>query len=179
MTSGPAIGLMTEDMREWFRLFWSQPNKAYRNFQAAFFLLGVHFLIPSMVYAFNPQGAIDAFRWLGGLYGKEYPFAEDGFVWRVLAAGNVCTLAFMCFLIQANVKRFYPVLWPLCFLKGFAALGFLTAYFYGGHFPPFFLVFVWDSTNVLMFLYFAHTAYWGLKEWGEEVAVPGLKLRER
>jgi len=176
---------LKEDGAEWWRRFWNQPNQAYRNFQIAFFLLGVHFLIPSFIYAFNPQGAIgtpDAwftYRWLGKLLGADsYPFAEDGFVWRVLGAGNVFTLAFMCFLIELNVRRFYPVLIPLCVLKAYSSIGFLIVYFFGYKYPAFFAVFLWDGINVLMFLYFAHTAYWSLSEWGEESAVPRLYFKQ-
>ena len=168
-------GHVRQDLAEWWRRFWSQPNKAYRNFHIAFFLLGLHFLIPSFMYAFNPQGAIGQLRMAGGLLGAEaYPFAEDGFAWRILGAGNVFSLAFMCFLIESNVRRFYVVLIPLCVLKGYASLGFLVAYLFGYHYPPFLGIFIWDGVNVLMFLYFAQTAYWSLEEWGEQAAVPRL-----
>jgi hypothetical protein len=168
------------DAAEWWRRFWGQPNKQYRNFQIVFFLLGVHFLIPSLTYAFNPQGAIGQLKWLGSLAGAtDYPYAEDGFVWRILAAGNVFTLAFMCFMIQANVRRFYAVLVPLCVMKAYASLGFLTAYLYGLRYPVYLGVFCWDGINVLMFLYFAHTAYWSLEEWGQESAVPRLLFRKQ
>lgn len=167
---------LKEDAAEWWRRFWNQPNQAYRNFQLAFFLLGVHFFFPSLTYAFNPQAALNQLTWVVGhlTNASPYKFAEDGFLWRVLAAGNVCTLAFMCFMIMANVKRFYAVLVPLCFLKAYSSIGFLITYIYAYRYPAFLGVFLWDGTNVLMFLYFAHTAYWSLEEWGEESAVPRL-----
>jgi len=171
---------MKEDVAEFWRRFWKQPNKRYRNFYIVFFLLGVHFLIPSLNYAFAPQSAIHTFEVLGQLAGHaEYPYAEDGFIWRILGAGNVFTLAFMCFMIMTNVKRFYVVLWPLCVMKAFASLGFLAAYLYGYRFTPYLGVFAWDGINVLMFLYFAHSAYWSLEEWGEESAVPRLFFKEK
>jgi uncharacterized integral membrane protein len=108
-----------------------------------------------------------------------YPFAEDGFVWRVLAAGNVLTLAFMCFVLMLNVRRFYAVLIPLCFMKSCASLGFLLAFVFGFPFLPFLGVAIWDGINVLLFLYFAHTAYWSLEEWGEETAVPRLFFKAK
>jgi hypothetical protein len=139
----------------------------------------MHFLIPSFTYAFNPQGAIGQLKWLGDLLGAgPYPFSEDGFAWRVLGAGNVFTLAFMCFLIESNVRRFYAVLVPLCVLKGYSSIGFLIAYLFAYPYPPFLGIFVWDGVNVLMFLYFAHTAYWSLEEWGEESAVPRLFFKK-
>jgi len=164
-----------EDAAEFWRRFWRQPNKAYRNFHIVFFLLGVHFLIPSFNYALAPRSAVAAFEAMGKLAGGgAYPFSEDGFIWRVLAAGNVFTLAFMCFMIQSNVRRFYLVLVPLCVLKGYSSLGFLLAYLFGYSHPAYLGVFVWDGINVLMFLYFAHRAWWSLEEWGEETAVPRL-----
>lgn len=170
-----------QDLAEAWSVFWNQPNKAYRNFQIAFFLLGVHFLIPSFQYAFALRAAVSTFVKLGQLMGAPipYPFAEDGFIWRVLGAGNVFTLAFMCFMIEANVRRFYAVLAPLCVLKSYASLGFLTSYLFGYHDPVYLAVFAWDGINVLMFLYFAHTAYWSLEEWGEETAVPGLFFNKK
>jgi len=167
------------DLAESWRRFWTQPNKAYRNFHIAFFLLGVHFLIPSFTYAFNPQGAIGQLKWLGELLGAgPYPYAEDGFAWRVLGAGYVFTLAFMCFLIESNVRRFYAVLIPLCVLKAYSSIGFLIAYLFAYSYTPFLGIFIWDGVNVLMFLYFAHTAYWSLEEWGEESVVPRLFFRK-
>ena len=63
---------------------------------------------------------------------------------------------------------------PLCFLKSFASIGFMLTYIFAYRYPAFFAVSLWDATNVLMFLYFAHTAYWSLEEWDEETAVPRL-----
>lgn len=170
-----------EDAAEWWRRFWNQPNKAFRNFQIVFTFLTLHFFFPSLTYAFNPKGAIGSFNMLGGLLGASspYAFSEDGHLWRVLGAGNVFTLAFMCFLLQLNVRRFYPVLVPLCVLKAYSSIGFLVVYIFTYRYPAFFAVFVWDGINVLMFLYFAHTAYWSLEEWGDENAVPGLFLKSR
>jgi len=169
------IGHVRQDVAEWWRSFWAQPNKAYRNFQVAFCLLGLHFLFPSFMYALNPESAVARFGMMGGILGAgeyKYAAAEGGYLWRVLGAGNVFTLAFMCFLIQSNVRRFYVVLIPLCVLKAYASIGFLITYIFAYRYPVFFGVFIWDATNVLMFLYFAHTAYWSLEEWGEETAVP-------
>lgn len=176
----PLIRHLREDIAEGWRKFWNQPNKTYRNFQIVFGLLALHFFFPALNYGFAPQSAIDMFRWMGSVSGgPAYPFSEDGFVWRVLASGNVLTLAFMCFLLMANVRRFYAVLVPLCFMKGCASLGFLLAFVFGFHFLPFLGVAVWDGINVVLFLYFAHTAYWSLEEWGEETAVPRLFWKAR
>jgi hypothetical protein len=166
---------LREDASEWWRVFWDQPNKTYRNFQIVFFLLGVHFLIPSFTYAFSPDSAISQLSFAGNFLGSgPYKYSEDGFVWRILGAGNVFTLAFMCFLIQSNVRRFYPVLIPLCVLKSYASIGFLITYLFAYKYAVFFGVFLWDASNVLMFLYFAHTAYHSIDDYGKESAVPRL-----
>ncbi len=162
-----------------WRRFWTQPNKKYRNFHIAFFLLGVHFLIPSFMYAFDPQGAVESFETMGRVLGAgPYQYAEDGFIWRVLAAGNVFTLAFMCFMIESNVRRFYVVLAPLCVLKGYSSIGFLLAFILGYRFPAYIGVFIWDGINVLMFLYFAHSAFWSLEGWDPDTVVPRLFFQE-
>jgi hypothetical protein len=170
-----------QDSADWWRRFWNQPNKAYRNFQLVFFLLAAHFIIPSISYALNWQSAIWLLDHLGRILGASRPYrlAEASYVWRVLAVANVFSLGFMCLILMANVRRFYPVLLPLCVLKGCAALGFLVVYIWRYRFPAFLAVSIWDTANVLMFLYFAHTARWSLEEWSEEVLVPRLRLKQQ
>ncbi len=171
---------MKEDAAEFWRRFWNQPDKAYRNFHIVFFLLGVHFLIPSFNYALWPDSAIGTFDTLGKILGEEsYRYAEDGYIWRILGAGNVFTLAFMCFLIESNVKRFYVVLIPLCVMKAYASFGFFMAFVFGYRFLPYLGVALWDGINVLLFLYFAHTAYWSIEEWGEKSLTPRLFFEDR
>jgi len=147
---------------DWLRRFWNQPNKAYRNAFIAFFLLGWHFVIPSMGYLFDPHGSIvESFNTVNRITGQANPLIEDTIVLRILGAGNVFTLGFMCFMLGVNPKRFYPVLVPLCVMKAYASLSFLAAFIIGAggvHHAVYLGTFIWDGANVLMFLYFAGRA---------------------
>ena len=167
------------DLADWWRRFWNQPNKAWRNFHLAFFLLGAYFIILSLAYILDWRGAVSSFDLSGRILGADghYKPVEASYIWRALAVANVFSLGFMCFTLQANLRRFYPVLLPLCVLKASAAVGFFAIYVWRYHFPAFLAVSVWDAANIIMFLYFAHTARWSIEEWGEEVLVPGLFLK--
>ena len=141
-----------------FSRFWRQPNKAYRDFQFVYTALALNFLFPSLVYALNPVGAIRRFERIGILLGGgEYGLVagEAGYVWRLLAAGNVLSLAFMCALLQFDLKHFYSVLAPLVFMKSLAALGFLAVYLLAYRYPAFLVVFLYDGLTVFLMLYFA------------------------
>ena len=135
--------------------------KEVRQFQLVYALLTANFFFPSLAYAFAPASAIGQFETLGRLLGGgPYPFAagETGFVWRVLGAGNVMTLAFMCALLFWDLRRFYPVLIPLVFLKAFSACGFLGVFF-SSRYPAFLAVAVFDGLTVAAMIYFARRAY--------------------
>lgn len=168
------------------RRFLTQPNKAYRNAHVVLGLLGLHFLVASMVYFWSPLAAMAQFRSAGAMLGQPYPVSEYSHVWRILAAGNVFTLAFLCFAIQVNPKRFEALIPVFLVLKGFSALGFLFAYVVGraapwtmlGYpFAPFLAVFLWDSVNAWMVWYFggrARDAVIAGGESGERTLVPRL-----
>ena len=109
--------------------FLHQPCRAYRNFQLVMTPLTLNFAFPSLTYAIAPQVAtaslVTVSRLVGGV-----PFAPDvenaSLLWRALASSNVMTLALMCFLLQYSLRRYFPVLVPLAFLKGSSALLFLV-----------------------------------------------------
>lgn len=135
--------------------------KEVRQFRVVFALLTANFFFPSLTYAFAPQAAIRQFETIGRLLGGgAYPFAagETGFVWRVLGAGNVMTLAFMCALLFWDVKRFYAVLVPLVFLKAFSSCGFL-AVFASCRYPAFLAVSLFDGLTVAAMIFFTRRAY--------------------
>lgn len=145
-------------MRLW-PYFFHQPA-AVRDFRLVYALLGLHFLIPALGYAFDPASAIAQFGRLGELLGAgPYPWAagETGFVWRVLAAGNVLTLSFLCFLLMRDLPRFYPALIPLVFLKSTAVLGYLVV-FLKTRYPAFLAVSLWDASNCFLFVFLASRA---------------------
>lgn len=141
-----------------FARFWRQPNQAYRDFQVVYTALTLNFLLPSIVYALDPAGVIRQFERIGALFGGgEYTLStgEAGYVWRILAVGNVLSLAFMCALLQFDLRRFYAVRVPLVFMKSLAALGFLAVYLLAYRYPAFLVIFLYDSLTVLLMLYFA------------------------
>ncbi len=167
------------------RRFLSQPNTAHRNMHIVLGLLGLHFLVASLTYLLSPNAAIAQFRSIGAWVGQPYPVSEVGHVWRILAAGNVFTLAFLCFAIQSNVRRYEPLISVFLVLKLFSAFGFLSVFVVGRAAPwtmlgypflPFLGVFVWDSLNAWMVWYFAGKAERELRsgEVDESTLVPRL-----
>ncbi len=152
--------------------FWNQPSRAYRDFQLVYGALGLHFFFPALGYLLSPETAMDSFTRLGALLGAgTYPFSEQSMVWRVLAGTNVLTLAFLCFFIQADVRRHWPALYPLVFMKGTTSASFFLAYVLSTRYPAFLLVAFWDGLNCLFFIHFARNARAAALA-GEEGLVP-------
>ncbi len=141
--------------------FWNQPNPSVRNFQLVYTFLTLNFFFPALTYLFDPAQAIGQFEFLGSIFGQptyDYKAQELGFVWRVLASGNVMTLAFMCFLLQWDVRKYYAVLVPLVFLKAYSSFAFLGVYVAAYRYHPFFLVFLYDGLTFAAMIYFAKKA---------------------
>lgn len=138
--------------------FWNQPSRAYRDFQLVYGALGLHFFFPALGYLLSPETAMDSFTRLGSLLGgSAYPFTEESLLWRVLAGTNVLTLGFMCFFIQADVRRHWPALYPLVFMKGTTAASFFIAYV-TVRYPAFLAAAFWDGLNCVFFIHFARQA---------------------
>jgi hypothetical protein len=136
-------------------------SREFKQFRAVYLLLTANFFFPSLLYAFAPEQALAQFESIGRLLGGgAYPFAgqEGGYIWRVLAAGNVMTLAFLCFLLQWDLKRFYPALVPLVFLKAYSSLGFFIV-FLRTRYPAFLAVSLFDGLTVGAMIFFARRAY--------------------
>ena len=131
-----------------------------RDFRLLCAALGLSFFAPAWSYLLAPAEAVAQFEAVGRLLGaSSYPWAqaELGWVWRVLAAGNVMTLAFMCFALAWEPRRMLPVLAPLLFMKGFASLGYLGAWLRTAY-PAFLAVSAWDAVNCALLLVFARRA---------------------
>ena len=142
------------------RSFSSLPA-AVKAFRIVYALLAANFIFPACVYFLSPATAIAQFDFLGRLLGGgPYPFSggESGIVWRVLGAGNVMTLGFMCLLLLWDLSKYYPVLIPLVFLKACSVLGFLVA-FARTHYPAFLAVSLFDGVTVWAMVFFARRAY--------------------
>ncbi|MBI3073058.1 MAG: hypothetical protein HYY84_13170 [Deltaproteobacteria bacterium] len=147
------------DVAVFIARFWKQPNKSYRNFQIVFTLLTLNFLFPALTYLVAPSMARDSIVSLGRLLGApDYPVSEESLVWRVLAGTNVLTLAFTCFLLQLNVRRFFAALYPLVFMKATTAIAYLATYFVALAYPLFWAIFLWDGLAVFLFIFFATRA---------------------
>lgn len=109
----------------WIKHFWRQPNKRYRNFQIVYTILTLNFAIPAFSYYTDRDGNIERARRIGELLGTpEFPESEKSQIWWILGSGNVATLAFMCFLLQLNLRRYRPVLPALMFLKAASSIGY-------------------------------------------------------
>lgn len=141
--------------------FWRQPSTPYRNFQLVFTLLTLNFVIPAFSYSFLPDVAVAQFLSVNERLGGTTYLGVEGasHLWRYLGAANVMTLGFSCFLLQFDLRRFYPVLVPLTFMKLYAA----TSWFVGWVAEPgyrFFLAFaVLDYVTSAAFVYFGRTAH--------------------
>ncbi|MBI4677389.1 MAG: hypothetical protein HY748_07380 [Elusimicrobia bacterium] len=152
--------------------FIGQKNKDYLYFQAVYGILAAHFLIMGLVYLMNPESALEPFYWLGvTLGGREYPVAEHSHVWRVLAGTNVLTLGFLCVFLQLDVKRHWPAIYPLVFMKGATALAFMGVRLFAVSYPAFWAVAVRDAAICGLFVYFGGLGKKAAEE-DESVLVP-------
>ena len=131
----------------------------YLWFQVVYTCLTLNFLIPAVSYFFKPEIAVNTFALLGKPFGKEYACPEDSKVWRVLGAGNVLTLGFMCLLLQLNIRFWFPVIVPLVFMKSAASIGYLFQWLFRDRFPGFFFVFCLDGLAVFLMLFFGIRAH--------------------
>jgi hypothetical protein len=131
---------------------------AYRAFQIVYAILVLNFAIPAVSYMLAPDlvvGTLD--RVNRALGGGAYPFVESGSLWHMLGVGNVMTLGFMCALLFVDLRRFYPVLPALAFLKAYSAL---YSGWIGVHqgCPAFVAIFVLDGTTTIAMVFFAQRA---------------------
>ncbi len=145
----------------WVGAFWQQPSRRYRNFQLVFLVLTLNFVIPAFSYTFTPQAAMDQFltvnRVLGG---SDYTFPEAASrVWRYLAAANVMTLGFCCFLLQYNLRRFYEVRVPLTFMKAYAASCWWVGWALAPEYRFFLAAAVLDTVSAAAFVIFSRSAH--------------------
>ncbi len=154
--------------------FWNQPSSAHRNFQVVFTILTLNFAIPALSYTFTPSQAIEGFMQVNRLLGGgTYPFDESASeLWRILAAANVAALAFMCLLLQLDLRRWYPVLTPLCFLKGWAAAGLAGLYVLHPEVPLFLIGALLDGVTCASFIFFATRAHADIADRAPEDLVP-------
>jgi hypothetical protein len=129
--------------------------------QVVFALLAVQFFLPSCSYLFAPELALHNVDTIGRLLGGgAYPVAaEQGYIFRVLAAGNVFTLGFLCLLMLLDIRR-YPTLVPVfAVLKGYSAIGYLYVFFVKLRNPLFVGVFFWDGLALFLVVFLGRRAF--------------------
>lgn len=159
---------------KWLRNFWTQPSKRYRNFQIVYTLLFLNFAIPTLSYAFSPETAMEQFGHLNLLLGGvEYavPEAQSHF-WRYLGTANVAALAFMCLLLQYDLRKYRQVVVPLTFLKATAATLWLAGYLASPQHPAFLAAAVLDYVTSFSFVYFAVRAHADIRDLPDGALVP-------
>ncbi len=161
-----------------FSRFWRQPSKPYRAFQMVFAVLTLNFVLPALTYTFAPQAAIDQFLQVNALLGgSPYAFPEAASrVWRYLGAANVMTLGLMCALLQVNLRRFYPVLVPLTFMKSYAAALWWAGWIAAPEFRFFLGAAVLDTVTSAAFVFFARRAHADIANRDDSQLVPAPRL---
>lgn len=133
--------------------------RAYRTFRIVYAAIALNFVLPAISYIVAPRAAIDTLDRVNRLLGGgAYPFVESGSLWHMLGVGNVMTLGFMCGLLFIDLRRFYPVLPALSFLKAFSAayatwIGLSTAC------PAFVAIGVLDGSTTVAMIVFAVRAH--------------------
>jgi hypothetical protein len=140
----------------WLVRFWTQPSARYRNFQIVFAALTLNFVVPAFSYTFAPAAAMEQFLAINGLLGGapyEFPEAASR-VWRYLAAANVMTLGLSCLLLQIDLRRLFPVLVPLTFMKGYATACWLVGWLHTPQYAFFLAAAVLDLVTCGAFVWF-------------------------
>lgn len=128
-------------------------------FRAVYLVLAIQFFLPAISYIVAPAttyATLDQVNRLLG--GGPYTPVESGQLWHMLGTGNVFTLAFMCGLLAVDLKRFYPTLPALVFLKGFSAC-YALCLGAAHHLPVFYAVFALDGLTSVAMWFFATRAY--------------------
>jgi hypothetical protein len=158
--------------------FLHQRARAYRNFQLVFTLLSLNFLLPATVYILAPHQALHQLDQVNQLLGGgPYSHVEaDSHLWRYLGAANVMTLGFMCVLLQVNLRRFFPVLVPLTFMKSLAATLWLAGFFAEPSTPVFLAAAVLDYVTSGAFVFFSVRAHREIASIPDGDLVPRLML---
>ena len=154
--------------------FFRQPSRPYRDFQLVFTVLTLNFVIPALSYSLSPETAVAQYLQANAtLGGASYPFDESqSHLWRYLAAANVMTLGFMCLLLQVSLRRFYPVVVPLVFLKGYATVSWLLGWLAAPEIHVFLGAALLDLVTCIVITFFAVRAHRDIRERPDDVLVP-------
>jgi hypothetical protein len=152
--------------------FLNQPCKPYRNFQLVFAGLTLMFLCSSFGYTFVPDQVIDSFSQINELLGGgplELPDRISHF-WRLLGCGNVIALALCCWMLLRDLRRNYPVLYPLALMKGFVSVAWAIVWLTDTSVPFYGVAAGLDGATLVAIVYFARSARAAIE------ASPGARL---
>jgi hypothetical protein len=139
-------------------------SRAYRTFRIVYAAIALNFVLPAISYIVAPEAAIGTLDRVNRLLGGgAYPFVESGSLWHMLGVGNVMTLGFMCGLLFVDLRRFYPVLPALAFLKAFSA-AYATWIGLSQACPAFVAIGVLDGSTTIAMVVFAVRARRALDE---------------
>ncbi len=153
--------------------FWRQQHPAYRNFQLAYTVLTLNFLIPATSYLVAPDMMVSSVHDLGALLtDAPYTACEDSHMWRFLAVSDVWTLGFMCLLLQLNLRRWYPVLLVLLFCKGSSVVASAYVGLFQYNHAFFICPVVLDSVTCLAIGFFATRARRAIGDGPDDQLVP-------
>ncbi len=156
--------------------FFSQPCKPYRNFQVVFAGLTVMFLCSTIGYTFLPETVIDSFSQINVLLGGgelQLPDRVSHF-WRLLGCGNVIALALCCAMLLRDLKRNYPVLYPLALMKGFVSVAWTWVWLADTSVPFYGVAAALDGATLVVILYFATTARRAIDDDADVLLIPAL-----
>jgi hypothetical protein len=157
--------------------FFNQPCKSFRNFQMVFVVLTLMFTSSTITYTLMPAMTMESFSTINQILGGgelQLPDSESQF-WRLLGCGNVAALMLCCLLLLINIKRFYPVVYPLLLMKGFVGFSWLYIYLQDTSIPFFGVAAGLDVLTFFVILYFPRKAMDALKEADESTLIPQLR----
>jgi hypothetical protein len=139
------------------------PGKARHQgaFRVVFALLTIEFAGLGISYLAGPGSAVRAFSRWNQILGGIKLVSPDVPPWRYVTAIGMVTVALMCAMLLADLRRNWPVLTPAAFFKAFnAVLWFWFAARHGhGHLPVFYAAGVFDCLQVLVMIAVARRAY--------------------
>ena len=160
--------------------FFSQPCKPYRNFQLVFGLLILMFGYSSITYTFMPAMTMESFSMINQILGGgelNLPDQQSDF-WRLLGCGNVVALCLCCVMLSLNIKRFYPVVYPLLLMKGFVGFSWLYIFIKDTSVPFFGIAAGLDVVTFFVILYFPRKARRAIEEADVSALIPRLRMSE-
>lgn len=139
------------------------PGKARHQgaFRVVFALLTAEFAGLGIAYLAGPGSAVREFSRWNQILGGIKLVSPDVPPWRYVTAVGMVTVALMCAMLLAGLRRNWPVLTPAAFFKAFnAVLWFWFAARYGhGQLPVFYAAGMFDCVQVAVMVAVAWRAY--------------------